>query len=599
MSSHRTCSSAGQRMIVAADEQERVAQQRLEVEIGLLRPQQVDAELGLPALDRLQHVVGRQVEDADADARILRVEGLDHLGQEVVGRGRHRADRHLARRPVAQLADAQHGGVELVQHPLRLEEEVAPDRAQPQLARVAVDQLHAQRRLELLDPPGQRRLRQVQRVGGGMEAAELGHGDEAAQIVQVGFHARHASFIQIIAFHTANYVWQDFRCPGGHANTERPAPNGRRRSMPEIPCVLMRGGTSRGPYFRAADLPADPAQRDRLLAAFMGSGHDLQVDGIGGGHPQTSKIAIVGPSSRPGADIDYLFAQAGVQQATIDTSPNCGNMLAGVGPFAIEAGMFAGHRARDPGAHPQRQHRQADRGHRPDAGRQRSPTRATPRSTACPAPPPRSGSSFLDAAGAKTGRLLPTGSARDRIGGLEATCIDMAMPMVLLRAGDLGKTGHERAGRARHRPRLPRPPGGDPPRGRRADGPGRRRRARHPQAGAGLRAAGRRHHRRPLLHPARLPPLGRGHRCDRPRHRLRAAGQPRPGVRRAAAARARRHGHRHRAPGRPHPDRARAGAAGRRGPGPARLARPHRPPAVRRLGVRSRLHHLNLHQGDP
>ena len=102
----------------------------------------------------------------------------------------------------------------------------------------------------------------------------------------------------------------------------------------------------------------------------MGSGHDLQVDGIGGGHPQTSKIAIVSPSSRPGADIDYLFAQAGVQQATIDTSPNCGNMLAGVGPFAIEAGMIAGHRARDPGADLQRQYRQADRGHRPDAGRQ-------------------------------------------------------------------------------------------------------------------------------------------------------------------------------------------------------------------------------------
>ena len=103
----------------------------------------------------------------------------------------------------------------------------------------------------------------------------------------------------------------------------------------------MRGGTSRGPYFRSEDLPAHPAKRDRLLASVMGSGHELQVDGIGGGHPQTSKIAIVSRSTKPGADIDYLFAQAGVQSATIDTSPNCGNMLAGVGPFAIEAGMIA------------------------------------------------------------------------------------------------------------------------------------------------------------------------------------------------------------------------------------------------------------------
>src|SRR5262245_25299697 len=103
--------------------------------------------------------------------------------------------------------------------------------------------------------------------------------------------------------------------------------------MSEIPCVLMRGGTSRGPYLRASDLPQDLGERDRLLTLIMGSGHELQVDGIGGGHPQTSKIAIVGRSNRPGADVDYLFAQAGVRQAVIDTSPNCGNMLAGVGPF--------------------------------------------------------------------------------------------------------------------------------------------------------------------------------------------------------------------------------------------------------------------------
>jgi 2-methylaconitate cis-trans-isomerase PrpF len=212
--------------------------------------------------------------------------------------------------------------------------------------------------------------------------------------------------------------------------------------MLEIPCVLMRGGTSRGPYFRGDDLPSDPARRDRLLARIMGSGHDLQVDGIGGGHPQTSKIAIVSRSRRPGVDIDYLFAQAGVQQATIDTSPNCGNMLAGVGPFAIEAKMV-------PAAAPETRVRiyNVNTGKLIEAivqtpgGSVRYEGDATIDGVPGTAAPIRL--SFLDAAGAKTGRLLPTGKARDRIGEIDASCIDMAMPMVLVRAADLGKTGHE------------------------------------------------------------------------------------------------------------------------------------------------------------
>ena len=205
----------------------------------------------------------------------------------------------------------------------------------------------------------------------------------------------------------------------------------------------MRGGTSRGPYFRGDNLPVDPAKRDRLLASVMGSGHELQVDGIGGGHPQTSKIAIVSRSTKPGADIDYLFAQAGVQSATIDTSPNCGNMLAGVGPFAIEAGMIA---ATAPETRV--------RIHNVNTGKLIEAIVQTPGGTVTydgdaaidgvpgTAAPIRL--SFLDAAGAKTGRLLPTGQVRDRLAGVEVSCIDMAMPMVLLRAGDLGKTGHER-----------------------------------------------------------------------------------------------------------------------------------------------------------
>src|ERR1700694_753844 len=106
-----------------------------------------------------------------------------------------------------------------------------------------------------------------------------------------------------------------------------------------IPCVLMRGGTSRGPYFLASDLPADPSERDDVLLRVMGSGHELQIDGMRGRHPLTSKVAIVSPSHVPGADVDYLFAQVNVGERLVDTSPNCGNMLAGVGPFALEAGL--------------------------------------------------------------------------------------------------------------------------------------------------------------------------------------------------------------------------------------------------------------------
>src|SRR4051812_40943850 len=106
-----------------------------------------------------------------------------------------------------------------------------------------------------------------------------------------------------------------------------------------VPCVMMRGGTSRGPFFLAEDLPSDPWQRDAVLLSVMGAGHDLEIDGIGGGNPLTSKVAIVGPATVPGADVDYLFAQGKVTERTVDTSPNCGNMLAAVAPFAIEAGL--------------------------------------------------------------------------------------------------------------------------------------------------------------------------------------------------------------------------------------------------------------------
>ncbi len=209
-----------------------------------------------------------------------------------------------------------------------------------------------------------------------------------------------------------------------------------------IPCVLMRGGTSRGPYFLASDLPTDPLERDRLLVAAMGSGHELQVDGLGGGHPLTSKVAIVGRSKIPGADVDYLFAQVDVKNRKVDMSPNCGNMLAGVGPFAIEAGLIpakTGHtsltiynvntkklieaRIETPGGRVRYDGSAAIDG---------VPGTAAPIHLA-----------FLDAAGSKTGKLVPTGSARDVIQGIEVSCIDAAMPIMAVKAKDLGKTGYE------------------------------------------------------------------------------------------------------------------------------------------------------------
>ena len=113
-------------------------------------------------------------------------------------------------------------------------------------------------------------------------------------------------------------------------------------SQTAVRCMLIRGGTSKGAYFLAEDLPDDPARRDAMLLTLMGSPDPAQIDGLGGGHPLRSKVAIVQKSSRPGIDVDFLFAQVSVDQPIVDTSPNCGNILAGVGPFAIERGLVRG-----------------------------------------------------------------------------------------------------------------------------------------------------------------------------------------------------------------------------------------------------------------
>ncbi len=204
-----------------------------------------------------------------------------------------------------------------------------------------------------------------------------------------------------------------------------------------IPCVLMRGGTSRGPYLLADDLPSAVEARDKVLLSIMGSPDAMQVDGIGGGKPQTSKVAIVSRSERPGCDVDYLFAQVEVEEERVDTRPNCGNMLAGVGPFAIEAGLVP---AQD-GVTPVRIYN-VNTGAAIEAKVQTPGGRvrydgdtAIPgvRGTAAPIP-----LMFRNFVGAKTGRLLPTGVGREVIDGIEVSLVDSAMPMMLLDGRSLG-----------------------------------------------------------------------------------------------------------------------------------------------------------------
>lgn len=204
----------------------------------------------------------------------------------------------------------------------------------------------------------------------------------------------------------------------------------------------MRGGTSRGPFFLSSDLPADRAARDAVLISAMGSGHPLQIDGIGGGNPLTSKVAIVGPSRQPDADIDYLFAQVNVEKALVDTAPNCGNMLAAVGPFAIEQGLIA---AGDPET--RLTILNVNTGKRIEAIVQ-TPGGAVSYEgdTAIAGVPGTSAPvrlAFLDAAGSKTGKLLPTGALRDQVQSIAVTHFDMAVAAVLAAADSFGKTGRE------------------------------------------------------------------------------------------------------------------------------------------------------------
>jgi len=212
-------------------------------------------------------------------------------------------------------------------------------------------------------------------------------------------------------------------------------------SQKAIPCYFMRGGTSKGPFFLASDLPKDIAQRDKILLAAMGSPDARQIDGLGGAHPLTSKVAIVNKGSGD-VDLEFLFAQLQPNGNTVDTKPNCGNMLAAVVPFALEMGlvkaqgetstfrvltlntdMLCDITVQTPGGEIE---------YAGDTAIDGAPGTAAPVKI-----------KFLDTAGSVCSGLLPTGMIKDSICGIDVTCIDNGMPMVLMRAEHMGCTGSE------------------------------------------------------------------------------------------------------------------------------------------------------------
>ena len=209
-----------------------------------------------------------------------------------------------------------------------------------------------------------------------------------------------------------------------------------------VRCMWMRGGTSKGGYFLKEDLPTDVSARDTLLLRIMGSPDPRQIDGMGGADPLTSKVAVVSKSERPGVDVDYLFLQVFVDQAIVSDAQNCGNILAGVGPFAMERGLVKAAGDETPITI-----------FMENTGQIAVATVQTPGGfvsydgdaridgvpgSAAPIP-----LQFRDTAGSSCGALLPTANAVDIINGVAVTLIDNGMPCVVIKAEDVGITGYE------------------------------------------------------------------------------------------------------------------------------------------------------------
>ncbi len=209
-----------------------------------------------------------------------------------------------------------------------------------------------------------------------------------------------------------------------------------------IPFLFMRGGTSRGPYFNRADLPEDQDTLAKVLIALIGSGQPLNIDGIGGGAPTTTKVAMLSRSGEEWADIDYFFAQLGVGERQVDFKPTCGNILAGVGPAAIEMGLVT------PLADKTRINIRAV-----NTGARVIATTRTPggvltydgdtRIDGVPGTAAPVELAFMDVTGSATGAFLPSGNLTDMIDEVQVSCMDVAMPMVIARADAFGLTGYE------------------------------------------------------------------------------------------------------------------------------------------------------------
>lgn len=209
-----------------------------------------------------------------------------------------------------------------------------------------------------------------------------------------------------------------------------------------IPFLLFRGGTSRGPCFRADDLPKDRETLAKVLVAALGSGQRYNIDGIGGGVATTTKVAILSPSTDPSADIDYLFAQVSVEGRSVDFGPTCGNMLSGVGPAAIEMGLFRASQGET-----RLRVRAVNTGALVDVVVQTPGGAVRYEGDVAIDGVPGTGApihlGFREAVGSVTGKMLPTGNAQDLIEGVAVTCLDVAMPVVIARAEAFGLSGAE------------------------------------------------------------------------------------------------------------------------------------------------------------
>ncbi|MFE2416689.1 4-oxalomesaconate tautomerase [Streptomyces hokutonensis] len=206
----------------------------------------------------------------------------------------------------------------------------------------------------------------------------------------------------------------------------------------EVRCMLMRGGTSKGAYFLAEDLPADPALRDDLLLRVMGSPDPRQIDGLGGAHPLTSKVGVVSVSADPEADVDYLFLQVAVDRPEVTDRQNCGNILAGIGPFAVERGLVA------PGdGETSVRIRMLNTGELAIATFPTPGGRVDYTGTAEISGVPGTAAPVVIEFPQGASPLLPTGRIRDVIAGTEVTCVDNGMPVVLIPAAALDVTGYE------------------------------------------------------------------------------------------------------------------------------------------------------------